>query len=373
MLSTLAAMVISSGSVTAPAPAAEEPYLAVRTGLKCSACHVNRTGGGGRNAFGSVFAQTQLPARAGATRNRALNDYLAIGFDVRAVASAGVYLRFLDRDPPPATPVPRTAVELEEANAYLEARLIDRVVALYVDETLGPTRATTREAFILLETSRLNGYLKAGKFLLPYGWRLQDDAEFIRQGTEIGGTGFSYDTPDQGVEVGIEPGRLSWFAALTNGTAGAAEVDDGKQLTSSLAVTFRHFRLGVSASRNEAAGRPRRDVVGTFGGLSVGRLAVLGEVDRISNRFLTGPDTTQIAAYAEADFLVTRGLNLKGTYGYFDKSRVIPEDERVRARLGIEWFPNGFLRAAAFYTADVWIPQATTDIDRVSVELQLHF
>lgn len=172
MLSTLAAFVISAGSAASPAsrpPAAEEPYLAVRTGLKCSACHVNRSGGGGRNAFGSVFAQTQLPMGTTTARNRAINDYLALGFDLRVVGSGTV-----------SRSTPRTAIELEEAQAYLEARLIDRALALYVDQTLGPTRAVAREAFVLVEQPALNSYLKAGKFLLPYGWRLQDDFEYVQ-------------------------------------------------------------------------------------------------------------------------------------------------------------------------------------------------
>lgn len=358
MLSTalLTIAAVFAGSGTAPA-SAREPYLALRTGLKCSACHVNRSGGGGRNAYGSIFAQTMLPMRSAAVRNRAINDYLALGFDLRVVGSGTVS---------PSTP--RTAIELEEAQAYLEARLIDRALALYVDQTLGPTRAVAREAFVLIERPTLNSYLKAGKFLLPYGWRLQDDFEYIRQQT-----GFSYDTPDQGVELGIEPGPLSWFVALTNGTVGAAEGNDGKQVTSSLALTFRHFRVGASASHNEAAGAARRDVAGAFGGFGVGRLAVLGEFDWIDDRPATGPGVEQLAAYVEGDFLLARGINAKATYGWFDKSRAIAEDERVRMRLGLEVFPAGFLRAAAFYTADLWIPQATTDIDRVSVELQLHF
>ncbi|MBI2615135.1 MAG: hypothetical protein HYW52_05590, partial [Gemmatimonadetes bacterium] len=86
LTSTIVAAILAAGS----AHAAPEPYLAVRTGLQCSACHVNRSGGGGRSAYGSVYAQTQLAMRTGTVRNRALNDFLALGWDVRALGSATV-------------------------------------------------------------------------------------------------------------------------------------------------------------------------------------------------------------------------------------------------------------------------------------------
>jgi hypothetical protein len=333
-----------------------EPYLALRTGLKCSACHVNRSGGGGRSAYGSIFAQTQLPAKTGAVRNRALNDFLSLGWDIRALASGTV-----------ANTTPRTAIELSEANAYVEARMIQQVLDVYVDETLGPGAAGTREVFALVDALPLNGYVKAGKFMLPYGLRLQDDNEFIRAQT-----GFTYKTPDQGIEVGFEPGPWSFFAAVSNGTAGAAENNNGKEFTSTLVFVQRRFRLGGSASHNQGIGLARRDVFGGFGGAAFGPLTLLGEVDHIADRDEAGTTLGQLAGFVEGDVLATRGVNLKATYGYFDKSLDVPEDQRVRLRFGVELFPVAFLRAAAFYTADLWIPQAQTP-DRLSAELHVYF
>lgn len=341
-----------------PAPlSADEPYLSIRTGLRCSQCHVNRTGGGGRNEFGNVYAQTVLPmARKFPFRDRALNEFLSVGGDFRVLATGT-----------PAQSVPRTDLELVEANLQVEARVVRDVLAVYVDQTLGPGGASAREAFLLLEGLPLDGYVKAGKFLLPYGLRLADDEEFIRQRT-----GFSYDTPDQGVEVGIEPAPLSLFMAVTNGTQGAAENNGDKQVTGTAALSLRRFRIGGSASRNDAPGS-RRNVVGGFGGFNLGRFALLGELDYIFDRFETGPDLDQFAAYLEGDFLPVPGVNLKVTYGFLDPNRDIGENSQFRMRFGAEVFPIQFLQVSAFYTLHEDIPQATTDLDRVSLELHVHF
>ena len=46
------------------ASASAEPRFALREGLACSACHVNRTGGGMRTPFGVAWAQTHCPRGA---------------------------------------------------------------------------------------------------------------------------------------------------------------------------------------------------------------------------------------------------------------------------------------------------------------------
>jgi hypothetical protein len=337
-------------------PARAEPYLAIRTGMRCSQCHVNRSGGGGRNDFGNVYAQTRLAMRSAPFRSRALGDLASLSADVRAVASAAV-----------GNESPRTAFDLGEANVMVESRLIDDKLAVYLDEIVGPTSASAREAFVLLERLPLDGYVKAGKFLLPYGLRLLDDAEFIRQRT-----GFSYDTPDQGVEFGLEPGRLSLFVAVTNGTQGAPANKNQKQVTASAALVYPRFRIGASASRNDGP-TSRRDVLGGFGGLGLGRLTLLGEVDVIADAFPTSPDVRQLAAFVEGDFLAARGLNAKVTYGFLDPNRDIGENARYRMRFGVEAFPLPFLQLAAFYTLVQDIPQATTDVDHISLEWHVYF
>lgn len=353
----LVALAVVALFARAPQASANEPWLAIRTGLKCSACHVNRSGGGARNAFGSVYAQTLLPWSRGELRSRDLNDFLAVGLDFRLRASGT--LRNAD---------PRTSLDIDEAQAYLEARLIRRRVALYIDQTLGPGRAVARELFALVEELPLNGYAKAGKLLIPYGLRLKDDAEFIRQVA-----GFNYTTPDQGVELGIEPGPWSLVVALANGSQGASENNSGKLVNAVASLTRHGYRVGLSASRNSGDGH-RRDVFGGFGGLRLGPLGLLGELDFIEERPLApAPRRRQFLGFAEADLTLRQGLNAKVTYGYHDRDRDVPEDQRVRWRFGIEAFPIPFVQVSGFYLLEEDIPQATEDLDRLLLELRLHF
>ena len=333
-----------------------EPYMSISTGLRCSQCHVNRTGGGARNDFGSRFAQTRLPFAKFTYVNRNVTSFLSWGANFR-VRGSGVV----------SDGNSRTSIGVLEESLQLEARVIPDVLALYVDQIVGPSGLLTREAFALLESLPLDGYVKAGKFMLPYGLRLVDDQAFIRARTR-----FNHRTSDQGVEVGIEPGRLSLFTSLTNGPQVAAGSESGKQITTTAALIYRRFRIGASASRNDAP-LGRRDVAGAFGGFNLGRFTFLGELDYILDKPDHGLEVRQLAGYVEGDFLATPGFNLKATYGYFDPSRRIGENERVRARFGLEMFPIQFLQLSIFYTLLQDIPQATTDLDRLSLDFHVFF
>lgn len=343
---------VALGLSVVPLSLHAEPYLAIRTGLKCAACHVNRSGGGMRTSFGSVYGQMTLPWNRGQYVSPAVSEFLTVGVDLRMKASG----TFRETSP-------RTSLDIDEAQAYVKAQLIRDRVAFYLDQTVGPNRAVARELFALVEKLPANGYVKAGKILLPFGLRLKDDDEFIR-----GTTGFTYDTPDQGIEVGIEPGPVSLMVAFTNGSQGASENDSGKQATATAAYANSRFRLGISASRN-SADQGDRDVVGGFGGFRVGPAGFLGEFDYISE--VSGRE--QLVAFLEGDILFTQGVTGKVTYGWFDRDTDVAEDDRFRVRFGLETFPNPFLELSAFYILAENIPQATDDFDRLELELRLFF
>ena len=338
-----------------------EPAFAVRTGYRCSQCHVNRTGGGMRTAFDSIYTQTTLPMHLLEVDGRGW--LLPADPDARFAVGADARFQALALNPQSA---PDTfSFEIPEANLYGEARLIPGRFSVYVDETVGPGGASTREAFGLVSFKRWDAYVKAGKFMPAYGWRLPDDAAFIRQYT-----GFTYSAPDLGIEVGAEPGRWSLHLAATNGTAGGAEDNRAKQLSLLAVRRFETFRLGASGSHNKATGA-ETTTAGLLGGVNFGRLGLLGEADW--RRIETAGDATDEAlAFIEADFLVVRGVSFKYTHDYLDPDRDVPTDARTRDTFAIEWIPVPFVQLRLAAERRRGPPQVAGSRDRGAF-LEAHF
>jgi len=197
-----------------------EPYLAAQMGLKCAQCHVNPTGGGMRTVFGNAFAQTQLAAkRLGAEEDLwtgQVMKFLSVGGNARA------NYNFVD------VPHQDSANDfaVEEARVYLDFGVIPNRLSVYIDQRLAPGNADNMEANIRYWISENSLYVKAGRMYLPFGYRFEDDNAFVRQLS-----GINMQAPDDGVEFGIEKGSWSTQFAISNGTAGAPESDDGKQFT----------------------------------------------------------------------------------------------------------------------------------------------
>ena len=350
-----------------PALSWAEAYLAARTGFKCSQCHVNPTGGGKRNGFGLVYAQTRLPYRflrtseGGGLFDGAINDYISVGGD----------LRFSNKTTFGEDRPNDNAIEITEGTIYVETNLIEDFLTFYIDETFAPAGASNRETFGLIHNLPLNSYIKAGRILLPFGIRILDDKAFIREMT-----GFNFDNQDLGLEFGLEPGPFSLSVAVSNGTQGAPENNKDKQISSVGSVVYRKFRVGGSFSRNKVPG-VTRTLYGSFATLNSGRFALLGEIDLIRDRFDSN-DTDdfgdQLVFFAELDFLITKGINFKAAYDFFDPRTELDEDERDRVSIGIEPFLTQFLQVSAFYRIYESIPQRPQENeDQFTLEFHVSF
>ena len=347
-------------SLLIAASARAEPYLAVGQGAKCSQCHVNPTGGGLRNAFGDVFAQTQLPAQRIDTGTDIwagqIARFLAVGGDLRfdGTAQQLPHTRTLD------------SFQMQQTRLYLAASVIPDRLLVYADEQVAPGGALNREAWGLFWSADHTWYLKGGQMYLPFGLRLQDQTAFVKQTTGINMT-----TPDQGVEVGWLKGRWDAQFAVSNGTAGGAATTSGKQSSAQLAFVDAAWRLGAALNYNGAAAAGSRRAAGLFGALKTGPVVWLGEADLVDDRSLGDGGVKMLATLAEADWTIARGHNLKITGEYLDPNRHVGHDQQTRWSLLYELTPVQFVQLRAGVRYSDGIPQLASEHTRLYF-LELH-
>lgn len=365
------ALLLSLGSALGlPPGAAAEPHLAYRAGYKCSACHVNQTGGGKRTSFGQMYPQTDLrPLWASATAksegfSSQLGPSISIGADF--VAAHRTSFAVEERGTPAGSTNSsfsqdaQNTFDITNGQLYFEVTLAPEVLTLYLDEIVSPAGAQSREAFLLWQQLPLDGYLKFGRMLLPFGVRVWDDETLTRQVT-----GFNFDNQDLGIELGLEPANLSFSVALSNGTQGARDDNPAKALSSVASVYLGRVVLGASAAINKAQGT-RRLTLGPFAAAHLGPLTLMGEVDWLRDR--GDAEQQQLVALAGADMWLQEGLNLRLRYDYHDpyyrfqapgatKAETIDEDERSRLTVGAEALLSPNLSASLHYHRLQSVPQ----------------
>ena len=342
-------------SIAAPYTLAE-PYLAVETGYQCSQCHVNPTGGGLRNTFGDLFSQTELPANLSQMDvwTGTVLERFAIGSDARG---SGRQFDFDDRDD-------HQDFQVDSVVLYLNATL-NEYVSLYVDEQVAPGGSLNRQAWAMLK--RGNWYLKGGKLVLPFGLRLEDDSAFVRAVT-----GINFDSADNGIEAGYVGGPWSVQLAVTNGTAGAAEVDDGKQGSLRAAYVSSRWRVGVSGNYNHTD-PVDRGMYGLFAGLRTGPVSWLAEYDRIDDDGRDSGDVQQNVALLEAAIRLRKGhyLQLIAEMNSFDDSDLA---SRYRYSAVYAYFPWPFTELrAGFRQRDSNDDDASHNASESFVELHVYF
>lgn len=369
-----------------------EPYLAVREGFKCGACHVNVTGGGKRTEFISTHARDilkypnwfeALTKPAESFNGELYKPYVAIGANLRSSITAIMQEKGNDGKVDNSTAfrgrLEETDIDVTEAVGYLEVRLIPDLLTFYIDQRFSPS-TTTREAWGMLRLP-WNLYVKGGKMFLPYGLEIQDDTAFIRGGRNGSiTTGFSFDQQQAAFEIGWEPDRFSAALAVSEGASG----DNDLQVTGTVYTLLtdlpfvRNFLLGGSASR---VGPPGIETInfGFFTGFNLGPVTYLGEVDwrYDKDRNDGDPETNDLLGrfmmYSEANYLLFDWLNVKVAVDFADDDGVLqtrPNDSENRVSVGLEPFLAKFLQVRLFYRVsngiatnpshnqDLWIAEA---------------
>ncbi|GLR72531.1 hypothetical protein [Agaribacter marinus] len=336
-------LILIWGLLLAVSAVQAEPYLAVKTNAKCSACHVNPIGGGMRTKFGNLFGHTQLPAEISdiaAADIGEITDYLKVGGNFRYNAQATQNDAGEDS----------STFRVESAQVYVALTPKNSKFTLYLDQQVAPGAAVNREAFLLYNYSG-NHYVKAGKMYVPYGLRLEDDSSFVRQVT-----GFNFDSSDNGVELGLEYDKASVNFFITNGTSAVSNNDDKFLFGAKAEKLFNNFRVGGTLVVNGAEENEQR-YYNLYGGLTVGNWVFLTEANLIETEQAFGPDKEELVSLIEANYQLQKGLNIKVTGEYYDPDRSFSNNQETRYSLVVEYAPISMLQLRAGVRSSEGIPQ----------------
>ncbi|MBI2061899.1 MAG: hypothetical protein HYT87_19340 [Nitrospirae bacterium] len=334
------------------ASASALPRFAVREGMTCGACHVNPSGGGMRNAYGSqVYERLDLPlTRIGKVWAPPEVGPLRLGADSR---SAYIYI------PSQEEGVTSTSSFFQmQADLYASAKLHERL-NLYYDQGLNGTY----EAMGIISLPWAGSFVKVGRFIPTYGWRLDNHRTFVREDI-----GFAPREKETGIEFGIRPGPFLVQLDVFNGVGGKVNQDNNTEKAATARVEYGSrlgqvpIMLGLSSlynltgSRETAEESPRRIAVrdGVIWGASYGRLGYLGEADWFSNRDLGAKKTVRgWVLYEEANVIVRRGLEIQGLYEYTNPDFDLEGDLVHRVGGGFEMFPIPYLEFKMLYRRSV--------------------
>lgn len=332
-----------------------EPYLAVRTGLKCMSCHITPTGGGMRNEVGQAFGRGLAASHDGASYfNSNLSENIKIGGDFRSSLQSV------------KTPGEENQLSFntDRASIYLSATLLENL-SLYIDQQQAPSNEN-RTAWAMYQSSDKSYYIRSGKFFTPYGLRLEDDAAFIRQVT-----GINFATADNGLEFGLDNKSWSSQLSITNGTAGASENNTDKQLSLRVAYIAPNWRFGSSLNTNESPSSSR-DMINVFGALKLFNSEWLFELDQIDDETTT-PITKQVLFF-EVNKEILKGHNLKITFESEDPNTDVEQDQRTRNSIVWEYFPIPHIQIRTGARIKSGIPQKPLDnSDELFINLHAWF
>lgn len=317
------------------------PRYSARYEQNCALCHVNPTGGGMRAAYASQeLVPKELAWAPGSPTTLAEIDpmiarHVGIGTDFREV--------YLAESPGSSQPVSQGFFQMQ-GDIYLSFQLDPRFT-LYYDRGM----SNTYEAFALGYVLPWTGYVKTGRFVPSYGWRFDDHTMFVRG--ELGF--FPPANSDVGVEVGFAPKRFDVQFALLNGNRGATQ-DNDRRVAAAASGLFR-FRAGPVAAAAGLSGyhQPGKladlDMGGTRGSVAWGDFTWIAEADLIRRDPAGAGATTGLVTSHQLAWEIRQGLELIGTYDFYDPDRHLETGATSRWGGGVHVLLRSFLALEALF------------------------
>lgn len=319
------------------------PRYSARYEQNCQLCHVNPGGGGMRSAYATQqlipkeIAMSPGRPEALALLDTRIGKALTIGADMRELFA------LTPKDAPLGLTAPQGFFPMQ-ADLYLAFQL-DPKWLLYYNPGLG----NTYEFFGLAHVLPFDGYVKAGRFLPPYGWKFDDHTMYVRNDL-----GFAppFNT-DGGVEAGFAFKHGDLQVALVNGNRGST-LDDDRRLAVSGNLSGR-LRIGPVASLLGVAAYAHPGLTedfnsaGLFGYLCGGDVTWVGEADLTRRQPEGGQPLSGLVTSHEFTVLLRQGVEFKSTYDFFDPDRHLKTGARSRWGAGVAVMPRPFVTAEAMY------------------------
>jgi hypothetical protein len=224
--------------------------------------------------------------------------------------------------------------------------------SLYVHQEFGQGSAQAYELYAMGYVLPANGYVKIGKLVPAFGWKLPDHRAFVRR--EFVFLPAFPPHSDTGIEVGAYPGSFSLEASVLNGEFRSARDNDRNLAFAGRgAWRFTHGRTGINVAAGASYYQRGKSgdglwAGGPFASVAWNRFTWVGELDW-SHQEAPGVagasdfNQTAVGLSQEISGRVMRGLYLVGVHDFYDpsKNRLTGSVQRLGA--GVEALPYPFL------------------------------
>jgi len=315
------------------------PRFAIQNGSSCIACHVNPTGSGLRNDYGSnVVSLEELPLEHWLDKGNEdwdgyISDHLQIGGDFRLQG-----VQYNDSDS-----TRKSAFFPMQADIYSYLKLNNNA-GVFTKIGVRGSNSLSTEYWALVRNLPQNAWLRIGRTLPNYGLRVDDHTSFIRGGNfsrtllglEKEGLVFGpYLNPPAILELGVPMfGGLQWTSSIGTGI-----VKSNEELNN-LSAQFNYIgNINDNISYMGGFSYMQEDnfnMVGISGGLSFGDFTYTFEADQAEN-WIEG--YTSLALYDEIVWEIIQGIHLMGKYDYFDPKTDLQTGSVSRYTFGAEIYP----------------------------------
>ncbi len=314
------------------------PLYTARMGLMCGTCHFDPNGGGPRNEFGFAFARNRhrLEPEDSTSQWHDLSVVNRLGDNVPIYIGVNQRFMLLSDDTKQAKGLDRVGFFSMENAFHLTIQPHPKLTLVYTRDGFD-AGSTTRDAFGMINGGPWDGYLKAGRFRIPFGLRMDDHTVATRNSFldfYSGRSFLPYDprTPDMGVEVGLERGGFFGRGAFTDG-ASHPFAPQGRAQAKTVKLGYHNswYQGGLSIyddfrGGNSAVRRATR--WGYYGLTRFGPLEVLGEVAAGTDEASTGERTNLLAGFGELDYAPQRWINFRARFDHLELNRA--SDAAVR-------------------------------------------